>query len=701
MDKLNLFELFAKITLDDSEYNEKVRQSSTAGSKLAETLKNGLAVAGKAAAAGLAAASAAAVALGKASLDSYAEYEQLVGGVDTLFKESSQKLQEYAANAYQTAGMSANDYMSTVTSFSAALINSLGGDTEAAADMADEAVTAMADNANKMGTSIDSIVQTYQSLSRGNFAMLDNLKLGYGGTKEELERLLDDAEAYKESMGEIVNYDVSNFADIVSAIGAIQEKMGIAGATAAEASSTIEGSVASMKAAWSNLVTGIADENSDLDSLVGKFVDSVGVAADNVVPRITKILTGLGEAITQIAPVLANEVPVLLEKVLPSMVNAGTRLFVGFVTGMISALPNLVLAVPSIIDSFISAVSENLSSILDSGKLLLETIVTGIQENAPEIKEAAISMISDFGNYVRENLPTLIQAGLEAITSFTSGLRENVGVLVDGALDLMVSFAAGIADSIPIVIEQAPLIVSNLANTINDNAPKILEAAVKIIAALGKGLIQSIPALVSNIPQIIAAIVDTFLAFNWVNLGGSIIKGLGSGISGMVSFIKNTVNQVASAVKGGISSLPSAMTQIGKNIVQGLWNGIKSMISWIKSKAKEFVGGIVGGIKETLGIHSPSRVFSEIGENMALGLGEGWTSEYGRIKSTIDNGMKFETATIDVKSSGLGNAFASSANSLSASDSPIIIIVQSVLDGKVIGETSYQYARNKERAYGY
>ena len=282
---LNLFDLYAKITLDDSEYQKGIDDAGKKTSSFADKLKTGLAAAAKVGVAAIGAAAAGIAALTKASVENYAEYEQLVGGVDTLFKQASDTVQQYAANAYKTAGMSANEYMNTVTSFSASLIQSLGGDTEKAAVVADQAITDMSDNANKMGTSIDMIQNAYQGFAKQNFTMLDNLKLGYGGTKEEMERLLKDAQKISG-----IKYDISSFADITEAIHVMQEEMGIAGTTAAEASETIEGSINSMKSAWSNLVTGLADENSDLDKLINNFVDSTATAAKNIIPRVEQTL---------------------------------------------------------------------------------------------------------------------------------------------------------------------------------------------------------------------------------------------------------------------------------------------------------------------------------------------------------------------------------------------------------------------------
>ena len=278
---MNVFDLFAKISLDTGDYEQELGEAGEKTSSFAGKLKGGLATAAKVGVAALTAAAAGIAALTKVSIEGYADYEQLAGGVDTLFKDTSDKVQEYAANAYKTAGLSANEYMETVTSFSASLLQSLGGDTEKAAQTADLAITDMADNANKMGTAMESIQNAYQGFAKQNYTMLDNLKLGYGGTKEEMQRLLDDAEKLSGK-----KFDLSSYADIVEAIHVVQTEMGVTGTTALEASSTIQGSIASMKAAWTNFIVGMADPEQDFDALLGGLVDSVVTVGDNLLPRI-------------------------------------------------------------------------------------------------------------------------------------------------------------------------------------------------------------------------------------------------------------------------------------------------------------------------------------------------------------------------------------------------------------------------------
>ncbi|MBQ4505291.1 MAG: hypothetical protein II983_06410 [Firmicutes bacterium] len=502
---MDLFNLFVRIVMKD----EATEQIEGVGEKL----KSGLATAGKVAAAGIGIATAAVTALTKACIDGYSEYEQLTGGVETLFGTGGKTLEEYAesvgktvdevsdeynkllasqkqvienaAAAYKTAGMDANEYMNTVTSFAASLLQSVGDDTVIAAEKADMAITDMSDNANKMGTDISMIQNAYQGFAKANYTMLDNLKLGYGGTQEEMKRLLADAEAISG-----IKYDISSYADIVDAIHVIQTEMGITGTTAAEASETISGSIASMRAAWRNLVVGMADDNQDLDVLVDNFVESVGTAGENLIPRIEIILGGIGELIERLAPVIASEVPSVVASVMPSFVSAG------------------------------------------------------------------MSVILAFGNGIAENSDEII-AGIVTIIEMMIGI-------------------------------------------IGDNLPEFTVTGIRLIGRLAIGLIRAIPDLIMKIPDIIRAIVEAF---------------------GMAS---------------------PEFVNIGADIVRGIWEGITKLASWLKGKVTGFFGNIVAGAKETLGIHSPSLVFAGIGENMALGVGEGWNDEFEYVRKNISEGMKFE-----------------------------------------------------------
>lgn len=638
---MNLLDLYAKITMDTSGYEKSLDDASSKASDFASKLKSGLATAAKVGAAALTAAATGVAALTKASIDQYAEYEQLVGGVDTLFKAASDKVQQYADKAYETAGMSANEYMNTVTSFSASLLQSLEGDTEAAAQKADQAITDMADNANKMGTSMEMIQNAYQGFAKQNYTMLDNLKLGYGGTKEEMQRLLKDAEKLSG-----VKYDLSSYADIVDAIHVVQTEMGITGTTAREASTTIQGSVASMKGAWQNLVTAIAADGWDIGVYVDNFVSSVKVVGQNVIPRVQQILSGIGELVTAIAPMIAQELPALISTVLPAMVSAGAQLLAGLVTGLITALPDLVAAVPQIVSALASAISANLPAILAAGQQLLTMFGSGIQSGVPQMVAQLPAAIDGFLGFITEQLPAVLDKGVEMLTEL----------------------ANGIIAGIPQLLEQLPLIFESFETFITVNLPVILDKGMDLLFNFVDGIIAGIPDMVARLPEIIKSITTT-LSNNYpkiIRSGFDLLIKLADGILSAIPDLVSVLPQVVAAILSGFSSAVSGVFEIGKNIVMGLWDGIKSMGSWIAEKIGDFLGGIVDGAKDLLGIHSQSRVFADIGKNMALGLGDGWEDSFGRVRDGINRGLDFGAASVDFASSGLGVSSAGIINSMAA-----------------------------------
>lgn len=586
--------------------------------------------------------------LTKSSLEQYAEYEQLVGGVETLFKQSADIVQQYADNAYKTAGMSANEYMDTVTSFSASLLQGLGGDTAKAAEVANQAITDMSDNANKMGTSMQMIQNAYQGFAKQNYTMLDNLKLGYGGTQEEMARLINDSGVLGDAfVATANNINEVSFDKIIEAIHVVQTNMGVTGTTAAEAASTIEGSVASAKSAWTNLITGIADENADLDTLIGNFVTSAETVAGNVVPRITQILSGMGTAIEQLAPILAAEVPTLIASVLPSIVNGGAQLLVGLVTGLVSALPQLVAAVPGIIDTMITSISEALPQILNVGVQLLDQLTTGIETGLPDMVSRIPEIITQFLNYITEQLPTVLDKGAELLNNLVNG----------------------ILGAIPEMTAALPEIITAFVQFITDNLPTIIESGINILLNLVSGIIGAIPDLVASIPQIISAITTGIaralpkIIQSGVSLLQKFIEGILSNIPALVAALP----QIISAIVEGIGALIGGIVDVGKNIVRGLWEGISSMFGWIGEKVGGFFDNLFGGVEEHEEINSPSKKWAQIGKYDAQGFGKGFSDEFGHIRRDIESGMDFGTASVDFASSGLGVASAGMVNGVSAS----------------------------------
>lgn len=556
----------------------------------------------KASAAAVGAASAGVAALGTACINAYADYEQLVGGVETLFKDSADTIQTYADNAYKTAGLSANEYMETVTSFSASLLQSLDGDTEKAAAAADLAITDMADNANKMGTAMESIQNAYQGFAKQNYTMLDNLKLGYGGTKEEMQRLLADA---KKLSG--VKYDLSSFADIVEAIHVIQTEMGITGTTAKEASTTIQGSVAGMKAAWANLMVGMADDTQNFDMLLSNFIESIGTVADNLLPRIGIVIEGMGKLVAGLAPEIASALPTLTNELLPNLVELGVQ--------SISAL--------------VQGIQENGDSLAAGALSIVGTLAEGIAELLPMVADTAASLAVSLADGLTESLPNIIPIAIETISTLVENLTENANIIIDAGIQIILALGEGLIAALPQLIETVPQIVINIANVINDNAPKLVDTALYLITRLAVGLVQAIPTLVANIPKIIEAIVAAFMAFQWLNLGKQLIDGVANGVKkageSMATAAKNTFSKFKSKLAG--VEVASELKNIGKHIIDGIVSGIKSSLSNIANVAGKIKDTLLSKLKGLFKIASPSKLMKEevgayIGEGIAVGIEE-------------------------------------------------------------------------------
>lgn len=531
--------------------------------------------------------------VGKQAIEAYSQNEQLVGGVQTLFKDSAGIVQDYANNAYKAAGMSANEYMDTVTSFTASLIQSLGGDTKAAAELGNTAVQDMSDNANKMGTDIGSIQQTYQSLARGNYAMLDNLKLGYGGTKAEMERLMADAEKLT---GE--HYTVGDFGDTVKAIHAVQTQMGITGTTAKEASTTIEGSMNAMKASWQNLLAGMSDSGANMDGLIANLVDSVNTFASNIMPRIAPLINGMVTAAVQL---------------LPQAVNMLTSQLLPLITAQV---PNIVSGLSQIVEALLTL----LPQLIDAGMQMLTSLIQGITEALPTLIAMLPTIVQQAASVVLANLPLIIQAGVQ----------------------LLLALVNGIVEALPQLIQMLPGIVMQITDVLLNNLPLIITAGIQILIALIQGITQAIPQLVAMLPQIVVKIVRTLSAHlpeilstglqMMVQLAAGIVRGIGNAVSG--------ARNVVSSIVGALRQAPSMVLDVGTNIVRGLWEGLQNSVGWLREKVRGWVHGIMQDIKGFFGIHSPSRLMrDEVGKYLAEGIGVGFEDEMGNVSKQMIDAM--------------------------------------------------------------
>ena len=610
----------AKKALDgyNSELGETETKAEKAGgglSNLTSKLGKGLATAAKVGTAAVTAASGAIVGLTKQSVESYAEYEQLVGGVETLYGSAYKSVEEYAkgvgisleeaemsfeqyqnrqqdvlnnaANAYKTAGMSTNEYMDMVNGFAASLTNSLGEYEWQAASYADMIATDISDNANKMGSDLESLKLAYGGFAKGNFTMLDNLKLGYGGTKEEMERLLRKAE-------EIEGYtkgslSIESFADIAEAINIVQTEMGITGTTAKEAASTIQGSLAMTKSSWENLLTGMSDEGADFEGLIDNFVESVGIAAENILPRIEVALNGAASLVEQLLPVIVARVPEIINNVLPSILSAAV----------------------GIVESLVKGISDNKETLLATVFSVIELIVNSFVGMLPEIIQLGFDLIVSLAQGLAENLselvPTIVSVILEIVDILTDD--ENLSMLLDAALEIIIQLAYGIMDAIPQLAGAIVDVISNIQQFLLDpkNISMILSAAWEIIVALATGVVSAIPEMLRSIGELINDVIKKFTETDWGQIGKDLVAGFKRGIenawTNLKTWFTNLFGDLKSIAKKilGISSPSKVFKQYGKFVDEGLAIGLEENADVAFKAVDRLSKGVRDGFDVSLG----------------------------------------------------------------------------------------------------
>ena len=505
--------------------------------------------------------------LGKSALDSVGQLEQNVGGVETLFGDAADAVIASADRAYQTAGMSANDYMSTVTSFSASLLQSLGGNTEEAAKVADMAIIDMADNANKMGTSMDMIQNAYQGFAKQNYTMLDNLKLGYGGTKTEMERLLADAEKLTG-----VKYDINNLNDVYQAIHAVQEEMGITGTTAKEAASTLEGSMASAKAAWDNFMNGSGDAD--------QLADAFATAADNIVKNLAEIIPRFAETLPALGGAIIAQIPGLVAAIVPAVLSAGQS--------VLKQLQDAVLdfdfagtadKVVQMITGFIEG--DGLGSLLDT----LVTIFTGIV------------------NGISSMLPSLLPALIELISYVVTSLLDQLPAILDCALELILGLAQGILAALPVLIEALPEVISSIVEFLISAVPQIIDAGIELLMALVDALPVIIDALVDALPQIIRATVTALIAAapQIAKAGIKLLGALIEAIPVIVVELAEAVPDIVAAIIDVLAELPGLIGEVFAEIVTDLVEWGQQMLSNASMAMSNMLSKVSGIIQELPG----------------------------------------------------------------------------------------------------
>ena len=588
--------------------------------------------------------------LGKSALDSVGQLEQNVGGVETLFGDAADAVIASADRAYQTAGMSANDYMSTVTSFSASLLQSLGGNTEEAAKVADMAIIDMADNANKMGTSMDMIQNAYQGFAKQNYTMLDNLKLGYGGTKTEMERLLADAEKLTG-----VKYDINNLNDVYQAIHAVQEEMGITGTTAKEAASTLEGSMASAKAAWDNFMNGSGDAD--------QLADAFATAADNIVKNLAEIIPRFAETLPALGGAIIAQIPGLVAAIVPAVLSAGqsvlkqlqdavldfdfagtadkvVQMITGFIEG--DGLGSLLDTLVTIFTGIVNGISSMLPSLLPALIELISYVVTSLLDQLPAILDCALELILGLAQGILAALPVLIEALPEVISSIVEFLISAVPQIIDAGIELLMALVDALPVIIDALVDALPQIIKATVTALIAAAPQIAKAGIKLLGALIEAIPVIVVELAKAVPDIVAAIIDVL-----AELPGLIGEVFAEIVTDLVEWGQQMLSNASMAMSNMLSQVNSIIQELPGKIWTHLVNAVNKVIAWgqqmvsnastAASNMLSKVSGIIQELPGKIWTHLVNTVNKVVawGQQMVSNASTAASNMLGKVSSTL------------------------------------------------------------------
>jgi len=617
--------------------NESMKDATNSASKMSSVMKGigssaikvgkGLAVAG-------AAAATAVTALVSKSVGAFADYEQLTGGVETLFGAGGRSVEEYAQSvgksvsdiqgkydslmsaqnvvlenankAYMTAGMSANEYMDTVTGFSASLISSLGGDTNKAADYANSALVDMSDNANKMGTDMESIKNAYQGFAKQNYTMLDNLKLGYGGTQEEMKRLLSDAEKLTGQ-----RYDISSFADITQAIHAIQTQMDITGTTAKEASTTISGSWGSLKAAFQNVLVGLTTGGDMFDQSLDALINTAVTFGQNIIPAIKGALSGIGYLIEGLAPVIGETIPPLINDLAPTLANSAV----------------------SLISSLVNGLTQNATQFSECLSNIIIVAVAGISTVVPQLLDAASKIVSNLMQGLTNSMPQIVNGAVTLVEGLVNGLVNNIPLLIMGAVQLVTSLANGLIENLPRIIDAGVNLITGIISASYSMMPQIIQGGMQLVVNLAVGLVRAIPQLIAALPRITGAIVKGFKSVNWFDLGLQLIKSIWEGIKSIGSEMWNGVKEKTSELWGGVKNVVSEKLNNIKSAYDAHGRGLKGATFAAIEGVKEYYRTGYDAINQLTG-GKLGEVVNAVGEKMEVVKGK-FSEAFGNVKNTV------------------------------------------------------------------
>lgn len=616
---------------------ESMKDATSSASKMTSVMQgigSGVAKVGKGLAIAGTAAATAVTALVSKSVGAFADYEQLTGGVETLFGAGGRSVEEYAQSvgksvsdiqgkydslmsaqnavlenankAYMTAGMSANEYMDTVTGFSASLISSLGGDTNKAADYANSALVDMSDNANKMGTDMESIKNAYQGFAKQNYTMLDNLKLGYGGTQEEMKRLLSDAEKLTGQ-----RYDISSFADITQAIHAIQTQMDITGTTAKEASTTISGSWGSLKAAFQNVLVGLTTGGDMFDQSLDALINTAVTFGQNIIPAIKGALSGVGYLIEGLAPVIGETIPPLINDLAPTLANSAV----------------------SLISSLVNGLTQNATQFSECLSNMIIVAVAGISTVVPQLLDAASKIVSNLMQGLTNSMPQIVNGAVTLVEGLVNGLVNNIPLLIMGAVQLVASLANGLIANLPRIIDAGVNLITGIVSASYSMMPQIIQNGMQLVVNLAVGLVRAIPQLIAALPRITGAIVKGFKSVNWFDLGLQLIKSIWEGIKSIGSEMWNGVKEKTSELWGGVKNVVSEKLNNIKSTYDAHGRGLKGATFAAIEGVKEYYRTGYDAINQLTG-GKLGEVVNAVGEKMEVIKGK-FSEAFGNVKNTV------------------------------------------------------------------
>lgn len=561
-----------------------------------------------------------------AGVKSYADLEQNLGGINKLFGDSADQVVEDAKRAYKESGVSANQYMETATSFSASLIKSLGGDTEAAAALTNRAINDIADNANTFGTSVDEVTNVYKALSKEQYQTLDNLKLGYAGTKEGMKQLIADAASYTEEQKELgITVDATDmsFDNQIKALSVVQKHLKISGTTADEAAHSISGSANAMKAAFDNFINGSGSPEALSES-------------------ITTFLTNIGETITKLAPSILSGVVTLIQNLLPQIA-----------TLLINLVPQLLTAVSNMINMMLTQLTQNTDQIAMTISTLINQVIQFITQNLPLVVQAGITILLTLVQGIVDSIPTLAEAIPQLVTTIINVLIENIPAVLEAAITLLTALVEAIPVIVTALVENLPSIIDTIITTLIDNIPMLLDASIKLFMALVEAIPTIIVQLVKVIPTIITSIVKTL----WNNkgkileAGKNILLSIRDGIMNNLSQLMSKVKEIPGKLKDWLLEGISKIKDAGKNLINGMWEGIEEKWDALKDKVKKFGEGVVGKFKKVFGISSPSKIFkNEIGKFLADGISVGFTDEMDNVNKDMAKALSIDDLVSDYNS---------------------------------------------------